>query len=47
MSTLLIVALVLFLLLGGLGFVSHVLCLGLIVAAVLIVSSMLTGRARV
>jgi hypothetical protein len=47
MSTLLIVALVLFLLFGGLGFVSHVLWLGLIVAAVLIVASMLTGRARV
>ena len=47
MSTLLIVALVLFLLFGGLGFVSHVLWLGLVVAAVMIVAGMITGRTRV
>ena len=47
MSTLLIVALVLFLLFGGLGFASHILWLGLIVAAIVLVAGMATGRTRV
>jgi hypothetical protein len=47
MSTLLILALVLFLLFGGLGFVSHVLWLGLVVVAIMIVVNMMTGRTRV
>lgn len=47
MSSLLIVALVLLLLFGGLGFVSHVLWLGLVVAVILLVAGMVTGRTRV
>lgn len=43
---LLILALVLFLLFGGLGFVAHVLWWGLIVAVVIAIAHALTGGAR-
>lgn len=41
---LLIIALLLFLVFGGLGFVAHILWLGLIVAVVLMVAHAITGR---
>ena len=46
MSGLLIVALVLFLIFGGLGFVAHILWLGLVVAAIVFVAEMILGRGR-
>lgn len=41
---LLVIAILLLLLFGGLGFVAHVLWLGLILAAIIGVAHMLTGR---
>lgn len=41
---LLILALVLFLVFGGLGFVAHVLWWGLIIAVVIMVAHAITGR---
>jgi hypothetical protein len=41
---LLVIALVLLLVFGGLGFVAHVLWLGLIVAVIIGIAHMLTGR---
>jgi hypothetical protein len=41
---LLVLALVLLLLFGGLGFVAHVLWLGLIVAVIIGIAGVLTGR---
>ncbi len=41
---LLIVAIVLLLLFGGLGFVAHILWLGLILAVIVGIAHMLTGR---
>ena len=43
---LLLLALLLFLVFGGLGFVAHVLWWGLIVAVVLMVANALTGGSR-
>jgi hypothetical protein len=42
--SLLVVALVLFLVFGGLGFVAHVLWLGLLIAAGVAVVHMITGK---
>lgn len=44
-STLLIVAIILFLLFGGLGFVAHVLWWGLIIALIVLVVSFVANRA--
>ncbi|MCW2968128.1 MAG: hypothetical protein JWM71_1900 [Solirubrobacteraceae bacterium] len=44
MPVLLIVALVLFVVFGGLGFVAHVLWWGLIIALIVVVVHALTGR---
>jgi hypothetical protein len=41
---LLVIAIILLLLFGGLGFVAHVLWLGLILAVIVGVAHMLTGR---
>lgn len=43
---LLVFALLLLLLFGGLGFVAHILWLGLIVAVILAVAHVITGRTR-
>jgi hypothetical protein len=43
---LLILAIVLFLLFGGLGFVAHILWLGIIVAVVIGIAHLLTGNRR-
>ena len=42
----LVVALLLFLIFGGLGFVAHILWLGLIVAAVVLVANFILGGSR-
>jgi hypothetical protein len=44
---LLVVAIVLLLLFAGLGFVAHVLWLGLVLALILVVAAAVTGRSRV
>jgi uncharacterized membrane protein YjdF len=41
---LLILALVLFLIFGGLGFVAHILWYGIILAVIIAIAHMLTGR---
>jgi hypothetical protein len=43
---LLIIAVVLFVLFGGLGFVAHVLWLGLILAAIIMVAHVVSGSGR-
>jgi len=44
--SLLVIALLLFLVFGGLGFVAHVLWLGLILAVIVGVAHMITGKAH-
>ena len=44
---LLILALVLFLIFGGLGFVAHILWYGIILAVIVAIAHMLTGRRSV
>jgi hypothetical protein len=44
---LLIIALVLFLVFGGLGFVAHILWYGIILAVIIAIAHMLTGRRSV
>ena len=44
---LLILALVLFLIFGGLGFVAHILWYGIILAVIIAIAHMLTGRRSV